>query len=105
MHIATDIAVGGYSACVSVVFGAGVQCWGENDRGQLGTGSFSPSSTTPVSVNGLGDTVHALSTGDDASCAVLSSAIVQCWGANSVGALGIGAVGPDSASPVTAGGV
>jgi alpha-tubulin suppressor-like RCC1 family protein len=85
----TAVATGSaeFSPSCAVVNG-GVRCWGFNDRGQLGNGS-STNSTTPVQVVGLTSGVTAVSMGNDHSCAVVNGG-VRCWGDNSYGQLGDG---------------
>jgi alpha-tubulin suppressor-like RCC1 family protein len=65
-----------------------VQCWGFNAYGALGDGTTN-SSTTPVSVNGIG-TATAVGVGGLHSCALLASGAVECWGWNAYGQLGDG---------------
>ena len=45
---AASVAVGNKGACALSTDGLEVWCWGRNVEGQLGTGSFSPSSAVPV---------------------------------------------------------
>jgi alpha-tubulin suppressor-like RCC1 family protein len=65
----------------------GVQCWGNNDYGQLGNGTYT-SSNVRVDVTGLsgGTTIVA---GGNHTC-LLSGGGVWCWGENSSGQLGDG---------------
>jgi hypothetical protein len=76
-HIATWSlgADGGQWACALTADG-GVQCWGDNHSGQLGTTPLSESSV-PIDVPGLATGVDALGPG----CAVTSAGAVWCWGA------------------------
>ena len=70
-----------------------VFCWGANDSGQLGDGSFEQRAT-PVEVTGLpesSDTVHPivdLAAGHDGTCVAFGAGDTWCWGDNSSGALG-----------------
>jgi RHS repeat-associated protein/uncharacterized repeat protein (TIGR01451 family) len=72
-----------------------VKCWGLNATGQLGNNSTTQS-TTPVTVSGLagaGETVIAISVGEQHSCAVSTisgNTGVKCWGANTYGQIGDG---------------
>ena len=86
-HVVT-IATGGAHSCASLTDGT-VWCWGANDRGQLGNGTFSFSSP-PVKVNKLKN-VTAIAAGGAHSCALLADETVWCWGANSTGQLGLDA--------------
>jgi alpha-tubulin suppressor-like RCC1 family protein len=65
----------------------GVQCWGNNNFGQLGDGS-NKGSNVPVNVVGIsgGKTIVA---GGNHTC-VLTGSDVWCWGQNSKGQLGDG---------------
>jgi len=89
--------LGGH-VCARVSDGT-ARCWGENDVGQLGTGSTSPMSTLPVSVSGLSNVI-AIATGGYHTCAVLGDKTVRCWGQGTDGQLGDG-LATNSASPVT----
>jgi alpha-tubulin suppressor-like RCC1 family protein len=95
---ATSIGTGGYGYCAILTSGA-VDCWGNNQVGQLGNGSNGgpetcafelACSTTPLAT-GISATSLAGSSGQDPGyCAVLTGGIVDCWGGNSVGELGNG---------------
>ena len=74
------IATGGAHSCARLTDGT-MWCWGANDRGQLGNGTFSFSSP-PVKVNKLKN-VTAIAAGGAHSCALLADETVWCWGANS----------------------
>lgn len=86
-----QIATGMHHACV-VNSDGGVQCWGANDKGQLG--ARSSDAATAVAVTALGTisaslTDQAIAAGDNHTC-VLSQGFVHCWGANDQGQLGNG---------------
>ena len=78
-------------------------CWGSNDNGQLGDGSTTPSSNTPVPLPAIGGDVVAVSSGGSHTCALLdSSKTLKCWGGNSHGQLGQGGTNQQNdASTVT----
>ena len=79
-----------------------VQCWGDNDQGQLGNGTTTNSST-PVNVSGI-TAAAAITGGYNHACALLSGGTVQCWGDNFSGQLGNGGT-TDSWTPVTVSGL
>jgi alpha-tubulin suppressor-like RCC1 family protein len=100
---AVEIALGRSHGCARTSDGS-VWCWGEGDRGQLGSFVTTPCpngestcSLTPVKVPGL----HAkhLELGGETSCAIVEDDSVRCWGRNDKGQLGNGTT-TDSAVPV-----
>lgn len=119
---ARAIATSAGQTCAVLTTGA-VDCWGENDYGQLGDGSSAGPercivgtepylcSTIPVTVSTLIDAT-AITVGPDDTCALLSTGEVDCWGVAEDGALGDNAnVGPEecrlscSRTPVTVDGI
>jgi alpha-tubulin suppressor-like RCC1 family protein len=101
--ITNATAVSSHSSTTCALLADGtVECWGDNRDGELGIGTFTgpetcslgPCSTKPVKVPGID---HA--TAITAGCAVLSTGEVKCWGDNSAGGLGNGALsGPETCS-------
>ncbi len=85
---ARAIAVGMNHSCALLDTG-GVQCWGSNTVGQLGSGSTGGTSA-PVAVVGLSSGVQAIAAGGLHTCALLDSGAVRCWGVNLNGQLGNG---------------
>jgi len=83
--VLTATAGGGHT-CAHRMDGV-VQCWGRNDRGQLGNGTTTGSSI-PVAVAELPGAVAAVSAGGEHTCALMASNAVYCWGRNSEGQLG-----------------
>lgn len=79
----SSLSAGYYHAC-AVVAGGGIRCWGNNQFGQLGDGSF-VDRTRPVAVTGLSGPAIAVGTGIAHTCALLQGGAVQCWGAASFG--------------------
>ncbi|MFO8073989.1 MAG: hypothetical protein R6V85_19170 [Polyangia bacterium] len=72
-----------------------VFCWGNNQRGQVGTGEISDELsawkvTEPSEVVGLSEPIVSVSAGTAHTCAVGASGAVYCWGKNSDGQLGNG---------------
>jgi alpha-tubulin suppressor-like RCC1 family protein len=75
----------------------GVECWGANQRGELGDGTVTFETPVPVTVKGLNGapalTASTAVAGNDHSCALLPDGTVACWGNNTFGELGLGNVG------------
>ncbi|PTL59482.1 Ig-like domain-containing protein [Paraconexibacter algicola] len=69
------------------------RCWGDNQYGQLGSGTRTAAST-PIAVPlGTGRTATAISAGAYHACAILDDGSAACWGYNTRGALGNGTTG------------
>jgi alpha-tubulin suppressor-like RCC1 family protein len=64
-----------------------VQCWGNNDYGQLGDSTYTDSNV-PVDVVGLGG-ASDITAGSHHTCVLIGSA-VWCWGRNHMGQVGDG---------------
>lgn len=79
------IALGNYHACAVMANGT-VLCWGSNDYGQLGTGQVDKMIHPAGYVRGLGpgDTARAtaIAAGQEHTCVVLTTGMVECWGDN-----------------------
>ncbi|MFA5392802.1 MAG: DUF2341 domain-containing protein, partial [Candidatus Paceibacterota bacterium] len=86
------------------IFPAGtIKCWGNNDYGQLGDGTWITRST-PVFVLGINNAV-AVSAGYYHSCALLSDGTAKCWGENGYGQLGDGSASGSIHVPVDVSGL
>lgn len=97
-----QVSPGNRHSCALTDTGA-VQCWGDNQSGQLGNGSTADS-LSPVNVTGLSKDVTFVGVGFDFSCALLVSSEVKCWGANGYLQLGNG-TGTSSSVPVLVNGI
>ena len=84
----TDLDAGHHHTC-ALTSGGRVMCWGKNDKGQLGNGTFEDSNV-PVFVQGLAGITTSIHTGADFTCAVSNAGRVSCWGNNSTGQLNDG---------------
>ena len=83
---------GGNGSFCALLANGGVDCWGQNDSGQLGN-SNTQQRNVPDTVSGLQDAV-AVDMGDDHACAVRAEGSAVCWGANSSGDLGAATADP-----------
>lgn len=88
---ANQISTGFAHACVLMSTGV-LNCWGDNNSGQLGNGTLS-NQTAPVNVIGLGTSVISVSAGgyggcESHTCAVTTTGAAKCWGNNKYGQLG-----------------
>ncbi len=107
---ALDMAAHEGHACI-LRRGGEVACWGRNESGQVGTPASLSLETAPVNVSGLQPAL-TISVGAGVSCAVQSTRLIRCWGAQAM--LGAGndknprwngqVVGIDDAVLVSAGG-
>jgi alpha-tubulin suppressor-like RCC1 family protein len=76
---ATAVASGsGPGFACGIKTGGAIECWGQNENGELGNGTMNESDV-PVQVTGLTSGVTAVSAGDSLACAIVSGG-VQCWG-------------------------
>lgn len=91
----TDIQTKGWGQSVCAIAEGDVYCWGNNDSGQLGIGSYD-NSPLPVKVGGILEgkkaTRLAMSIDYGTVCALADSK-AYCWGSNWYGQVGVG-MGP-----------
>lgn len=66
-----------------------MECWGENDSGQLGDDT-NTSRSTPARVNGLPAATKAMGPGGMHMCVLLETGDIYCWGNAASCALGDG---------------
>eukprot|EP00004_Rigifila_ramosa_P022759 TRINITY_DN6278_c1_g1_i1.p1 TRINITY_DN6278_c1_g1~~TRINITY_DN6278_c1_g1_i1.p1 ORF type:complete len:951 (+),score=200.85 TRINITY_DN6278_c1_g1_i1:63-2855(+) len=83
-------------SCLFFSGSALIYCWGWNDHGQLGLGSYEsfgagiwPKPLPPTTVP-LGGVVSELAVGGDSACALMETFAVRCWGYGLTGQLGYG---------------
>jgi alpha-tubulin suppressor-like RCC1 family protein len=102
---ATEVTAGSGYTCALLSSGH-VDCWGENEYGELGNGKSGDEadSHTPVEVQGISSATE-VKAGDEHACALLSSGHIDCWGENEDGELGNGTTGTDSDTPVEVQGI
>jgi alpha-tubulin suppressor-like RCC1 family protein len=93
-----DIAPGDNGTCVLLTRG-GVKCWGDNQYGQLGDGTYI-GSLVARRVKGITEATALGARAAFHECALLASGAMKCWGGNFSGQLGIGISGGYSAVPV-----
>jgi alpha-tubulin suppressor-like RCC1 family protein len=90
---ATAIAVGDAHTCALLDSGH-VRCWGRGKEGQLGYGRPDNigDDDTPATAGDvpLSEAVTAIAAGGNATCALLVSGAVRCWGHNEQDRLGYG---------------
>jgi hypothetical protein len=110
---ATQVAAGAAHTC-ALLTGGSIDCWGENQYGQLGDGTSTGPETCfwmsdascsrhPVMVSGIRNATQ-IAAGDAHTCALLTGGSVDCWGLNEDGELGDGTT-TNSDVPVAVGGV
>jgi alpha-tubulin suppressor-like RCC1 family protein len=95
-------AVSGGNGHICAAVAGAAWCWGDNERGQLGSGP-GPDAFVPVAVSGLGSGVSLVAAGSRHSCALVNGG-AWCWGAGTEGQLGDGTA-LDSDTPVAVSGL
>ncbi|HYW05753.1 MAG TPA: hypothetical protein VE913_02290 [Longimicrobium sp.] len=109
----TAVSAGGDHGC-GVATGGSLWCWGLDASGELGRGTggtretcglgLLPCSRAPVAVASA-ESFKAVSAGTNHTCALTAAGTAYCWGSNSAGQLGSGAVlGSTSNVPVAVAG-
>ena len=107
---ATELALGAFHSCARFE-GGSVRCWGANSSGYIGSGNaatIGDDETPDVAGDvDIGGSVARIAAGWYATCALLDSGSVRCWGDGSTGNLGYGNtedIGDDE-TPASAGDV
>jgi hypothetical protein len=108
---ARGIAAGDSFVC-ALVADAGPECWGSDDKGQLGSkaqfvsqGTFTPYEVPELAPSNVGPLL-AITASDQHACVIVASSAtatsggVQCWGSNATQQLGAGFLGSYSTKPV-----
>lgn len=93
-----EVSSGGAHTCALEAITQTAYCWGSNDYGQLGLGTFDQE-TSPEPVPG-GLLFETLSTGGSHTCGI--EAVTQklyCWGRNDAGQLGIDNMSSNVSTP------
>ena len=73
----TQVSAGQHHVC-GLKSGA-VYCWGSNQYGQLGDGTYNHN-FNPTLVPGLGGTITQIAAGGNFTCALSSTSSIYCWG-------------------------
>ncbi|MGL4648963.1 MAG: RCC1 domain-containing protein, partial [Caldilineaceae bacterium] len=94
-----DVTAGGLHTCALTATGA-VFCWGSDSAGQLGDDITIAPKQVPVAVSELTTGVRAVAAGELHTCALLADFTVRCWGSDSVGQLGNGAITGNQPKPI-----
>jgi alpha-tubulin suppressor-like RCC1 family protein len=79
----------GYGHTCAITLGGALKCWGYGYDGELGDGTTTTTSTSPVDVSGLSSGVTNVGAGQYHTCAV-ANGTASCWGDDTYGQTGIG---------------
>lgn len=89
--------VDGGDAHTCAIVGAGkIDCFGKNNRGQLGDGTTTPSTTATTVSTGMTDLAERIAAGREVACATFADNTAKCWGYGQFGQLGNSASGSSS---------
>lgn len=86
-----DFQIGEKNAC-AIDSNNILYCWGDNNLGQLGSGSIATHSNSPVVVQLSGKTVQSVSISAGHICTLATDSSIYCWGENVRGQLGNGTI-------------
>lgn len=87
----------------ALIFGGSIECWGEDELGQLGNGTIGGRSGS-VTVQGITN-ANSVSVGGGSACAPLTTGHIECWGFDSHGQLGNGTETEAIDAPVAVSGI
>ncbi len=91
-YVNNKVSVGPQNTCAILESGS-LMCWGQDNQGQLGNGGTNTKQGTPDYVNlPAGRKAVAVSTGEFHTCAILDNGSMMCWGDDTFGQLGNGAI-------------
>ncbi|MBN2161227.1 MAG: hypothetical protein JW807_17700 [Spirochaetes bacterium] len=99
-HTFKAITTGYYHTCAITTDGD-AYCWGHNNYGQVGNSTISASEPVPVLVSG-NHKFKSLDADYYTTCGLTEADELYCWGNNSLGQFGIGAVTYTESTPVPA---
>ncbi|WP_050430644.1 RCC1 domain-containing protein [Chondromyces crocatus] len=96
-QVAVALAAGNDHTCAQLREGT-LKCWGTNSSGQLGFGGYSGIGSREETMGDIlplvevrpGEAIVSVVAGAYHTCALLTSGVVQCWGANFYGQVGVG---------------
>ena len=88
----TAVAISsGYAHTCAIIDDGTVSCWGWNNNGELGDGTYTDRNTPTQTLSlGTNRTAVAISSGGGHTCAILDDGTVSCWGDNRRDQLGNG---------------
>jgi alpha-tubulin suppressor-like RCC1 family protein len=96
------LVTAGYSHSCGITVEGLVYCWGDDWRGQLGSGGASTSTWTAVALDTTpitGETaIKHLTAGYSVTCGLTADGVPYCWGSDAVGQLGNGSAPIDDCS-------
>ena len=84
-----QIAVGSMTTCARLTDGT-IRCCGDDQKGQLGTGKIGTVNASFAPASAFDGYAVQVAVSASATCALLRSGAVQCWGGNNQGQLGRG---------------